>query len=192
MCCEAAVPASAFRNKHVVIGTNATGLAIPLATPSGPDTASAYHAQLLGHILQRRTAKPAHCQRQPMGQPLVERGAWSALGLAGAVGAGPLGRLAHLCRVGAADLAGAHWPRLRCGTLALSPAAALLALTLAYPLWSWRRLNAAARFLNQEMQGLRLQGLGTPNPAPSVVTFCSTALRQWNKPPCNCASCTSL
>ena len=51
------------------------------------------------------------------------------------------------------------------------PAAALLALTLAYPLWSWRRLNAAARFLNQEMQGLRLQGLGTPNPALTSGDF---------------------
>ncbi|HHJ80194.1 MAG TPA: CHASE2 domain-containing protein, partial [Candidatus Tenderia electrophaga] len=34
------------------------------------------------------------------------------------------------------------------------PAAPLLALTLAYPLWSWRRLEQASRFLNQELTRL--------------------------------------
>ncbi len=52
------------------------------------------------------------------------------------------------------------------GTLAISvltlinlqrwfpPAAPLLALTLAYPLWSWRRLEQASKFLNQELTRL--------------------------------------
>ena len=43
--------------------------------------------------------------------------------------------------------------------LQFAPAAALLGLALAYPLWSWRRLSAAAHFLRLEMENLQRQGL---------------------------------
>ena len=42
-----------------------------------------------------------------------------------------------------------------------APAAALLGLALAYPLWSWLRLRAAARFLALELRDLQGQGLPT-------------------------------
>ena len=97
------IPASAFRNKHVVIGTAAAGLGTALRPRHRirlPRAAAGPHPQ-------RCTAKPAHHQRQRVGQPLVEHGACRP-GFGGTVGAGPLGSFAHLCRDGAADLAGSH------------------------------------------------------------------------------------
>ncbi|MFO1211763.1 MAG: ATP-binding protein [Paenacidovorax caeni] len=41
----------------------------------------------------------------------------------------------------------------------LSPAAGLAGIAMAYPLWSWRRLSAATRFLELEMKTLRREGL---------------------------------
>ena len=43
--------------------------------------------------------------------------------------------------------------------LQFAPAAALTGLVLAYPLWSWRRLSAAAHFLRLEMERLQRDGL---------------------------------
>jgi len=43
--------------------------------------------------------------------------------------------------------------------LQFAPAAAILGLVLAYPLWSWRRLSAAAHFLRLEMENLQREGL---------------------------------
>ncbi|MEG2632280.1 MAG: HAMP domain-containing sensor histidine kinase, partial [Comamonas sp.] len=48
-----------------------------------------------------------------------------------------------------------------------APAAALVALAFIYPLWSWRRLNAAAHFLGLEMQDLQ-KGLPMMQPAPQT------------------------
>ncbi|MEF9949338.1 MAG: HAMP domain-containing sensor histidine kinase, partial [Comamonas sp.] len=47
----------------------------------------------------------------------------------------------------------------RWGHVQTAPAAALLGLSLAYPLWSWLRLRAATRFLALELQDLQGQGL---------------------------------
>jgi signal transduction histidine kinase len=53
-----------------------------------------------------------------------------------------------------------------------APAAALLGLVLAYPLWSWRRLSAAAQFLRTEMQHLQREGmLVLKAPAGEPVDF---------------------
>ena len=43
--------------------------------------------------------------------------------------------------------------------LSLPVAGALLAILLAYPVWSWRRLESAGRFLDHELKRLR-QELG--------------------------------
>lgn len=164
------IPASAFRNKHVVIGTAAAGLGTALATPSGPDTASAYHAQLLSHILSGAQQN----QHTTSASPWANR--WLnmvpvALGLAALWVLGPSAALLTCAGLALLTLL-VHMAAPALWHTSFSPAAALLALTLAYPLWSWRRLNAAARFLNQEMQGLRLQGLGTPpNPATTSGDF---------------------
>jgi signal transduction histidine kinase len=45
------------------------------------------------------------------------------------------------------------------------PAAPLLALTLSYPLWSWRRLEHAMRFLNRELAVLNSEQASEPETA---------------------------
>lgn len=151
------VPAGAFRSKHVLIGTAATGLGSTYATPGSNNQALSYNAELVGHIISGALQD----------QHATSASTWAnyafnlipvALGLAALSVLGPSAAL--LTCIGLIILtllaqmaAGMLWHT------AFSPAAALLALTLAYPLWSWRRLNAAARFLRQEMQGLHLHGL---------------------------------
>ena len=61
--------------------------------------------------------------------------------------------------VSAAVLAGS-WALLALGQLWLPPAGALAGCLLAYPLWSWRRLEAAQRYLDTELAALR--GLAGP------------------------------
>jgi signal transduction histidine kinase len=44
----------------------------------------------------------------------------------------------------------------------LPPAAALVSLVLAYPIWSWRKLEAAQRYLDSELQYLRQKMVSLP------------------------------
>jgi signal transduction histidine kinase len=158
------IPASAFRNKYVVIGTAATGLGNSLATPSGASQSAIHSVELVGHITsgalqnQHASSASAWANRAFNMLPL-------ALALASLLILGPSAAL--LTCIGLALLT------LLVSAVApgwlhtvFSPAAGLLMLVMAYPLWSWRRLNAAARFLNQEMQGLAVQGLESPPPGP--------------------------
>lgn len=164
------IPASAFRNKHVIIGTAATGLGTTLATPSGKNTSSAYSAQLLGHILSGAQQNQHTASASPWANRLFNA-VPVAIGLAALLVLGPSAALLTCASLALLTLL-AHIAAPALWHTSFSPAAALLALVLAYPLWSWRRLNAAARFLNQEMQGLRLQGLSTsPSPANSSGDF---------------------
>ncbi len=50
----------------------------------------------------------------------------------------------------------------------LPPSAAMVALLLAYPLWSWRKLEAAQRFLDFELQYLRKNIMSLPNQEGSL------------------------
>lgn len=160
------IPASSFRNKHVVIGTAATGLGDTLATPSGKNQGVTHSTELVGHILSGALQHQHASGASPWANRLYNL-VPVALGLAALSILGPSAAL--LTCIGLAVLttliqvlAPALW------NTTFSSAAALLALASAYPLWSWRRLNAAARFLNQEMQGLRIQGLSTSSPTPRI------------------------
>ena len=161
------IPPSAFRNKHVVIGTAATGLGTALPTPSGKDQSANHSVEMLGHIL----SGALQGQHVASASPAANR-AFNltpvALALAALLLLGPSAAL--LSCVGLALLTlGIHILAPSLWHTVFSPAPALLALMAAYPLWSWRRLNAAARFLNHEMQDLRLQGL-VPSTASTVAT----------------------
>ncbi|WP_287916493.1 CHASE2 and HATPase_c domain-containing protein [Comamonas sp.] len=158
------IPAQAFRNKHVLIGTAATGLGTTLPTPSGASQAATYSVELVAHIASGAL----------LNQHAVSASSWAnrafnlvpaALGLAALSVLGPSAALLACMGLGLLTLIASALTPGWAHTV-FSPAAALLILTLAYPLWSWRRLNAAARFLNQEMQGLRIQGLQINTQAP--------------------------
>lgn len=159
------IPSSAFRNKYVVIGTAATGLGVSLATPSGTSQSSVHNVELVAHIasgaLQAQHAASASLWANRWFNMLPV-----ALALAALFVLGPSGALLTCITLAFITLVANALAPTWAHTV-FSPAAGLLILVLAYPLWSWRRLNAAARFLNQEMQGLAVQGLQAPNaPAP--------------------------
>ena len=48
-----------------------------------------------------------------------------------------------------------NWIMLRGLEIWFPPSAALLGLTLSYPLWSWRRLDQAVRYLNEQLERMQ-------------------------------------
>lgn len=57
---------------------------------------------------------------------------------------------------------------LRVGQIWLPPSAALLGLSLCYPLWSWRRLEASMNFMRGEVAALNREALRLPGVLPDV------------------------
>ena len=154
-----AIPASAFRGKYVVVGSVATGLSTPVATPSQ----AAQHvpnvvmvAQILNGALQHTHATAASPTANRLFNALPLLLALVALALLGPSAALAACALLWGGTLLVAALAPLWWQ------LVLAPAAALLLVALAYPLWSWRRLNAAARFLEHEMRDLGRSGALAP------------------------------
>uniref|UniRef100_UPI0020BDAA50 hypothetical protein n=1 Tax=Escherichia coli TaxID=562 RepID=UPI0020BDAA50 len=68
----------------------------------------------------------------------------------------PSSALAACCALAVLALALAWGAAMVVGVV-LQPAAALLGLATAYPLWSWRRQTAALHFLEAELRSLEQQ-----------------------------------
>lgn len=151
------IPASAFRHKHVFVGTAASGLGTAWATPSNASQTGLHHVELAAHITNG-ALQAQHAHSASLWANRAFNLVPVALALAALLVLGPSAALLSCAALAVVTLltnaASALWLHT-----VFSPAAALLALVLVYPLWSWRRLSAAAKFLNQEMQGLGLQGL---------------------------------
>ena len=149
------IPSGAFRNKHVLIGSNATGVATTAATPGAPEQAMMSNVELLAHTL--------HSQLQPRALHPASTSSNVALNLA-LVGAGLLAVLLlspSSALVACAALAvlalGITWASASLWGSVLQPMAALLGLAMAYPLWSWRRQTAALGFFQAELRALQQQ-----------------------------------
>lgn len=152
-----AVPADAFRGKYVLVGAAASGLGDMFATPVSRQSRLMPGVEVVAHVLDARLLDehivPASRTLNTLFNLAPVAAALLALLL--------MGPLAALLTSAALAL----------GTLALcvslpwwvgqqfAPGAAMLGLVLAYPLWSWRRLSAAAHFLRLEMENLQRQGL---------------------------------
>ncbi len=151
------VPAAAFKDKYVLIGATAAGLGEQFSAPAGPLARRMANVEVVAHILSGELRhvriEPASVLANSFFNLLPVALALWALAVLGPSAAlmGCVGLFALTLSV--AGLAPALWG------VQLSPAAALAGLALAYPLWSWRRLNAAAHFLGLEMQGLQREGL---------------------------------
>src|SRR5690606_29953706 len=99
-----------------------------------------------------------------------------ALALLGMAMLGPLaGLLACILLTLAVLAAMALAPALTGWQLTGTPA--LAGIALAYPLWSWRRLSAATRFLQLQMQALQQQ-VPLPVTTPARVSLYSDALER--------------
>ena len=151
------VPADAFRGKYVLVGAAASGLGDMFATPVGPKPRLMPGVEVIAHALDAQLSGA----RLAPAAPLLNMG----FNLAPVVGAllalllaGPFMALLTTGALGVAtvllSMAAPAWLGLQ-----FAPAAALIGLALAYPLWSWRRLSAAAHFLRLEMERLQRDGL---------------------------------
>lgn len=145
----------AFRDKYVLIGATAAGLGDALPTPVSGFSHSMSGVEINANILDALLGGVSI-------NPLAE--GWQ-LALTGLLALLPMLAFPYLAPrtnllvmgsllvvtllITAALLAAMHsW---------YQPSAALLAITLSYPLWSWRRLEQALRYLTQELDQLKDQ-----------------------------------
>ena len=154
------VPASAFRNKHVLIGSNATGVATTAATPSAPGQGHMSNVELQAHILHS-SLTGSHLRSAATSTNTLVNLAWVGAGLLAVLLLSPSSALAACCVLAALALALAWGTAVFAGVV-LQPAAALLGLATAYPLWSWRRQTAALHFLEAELRSLEQRGMRLP------------------------------
>lgn len=151
------VPAAAFRDKYVLVGATAPGLGDLLPAPVGLQVRHMPNVELVAHILNNELT---HVRIQPASG--LANSAFNLLPVGLALWAlAALGPSAALMGCIALAIAMLAFAGLAPGIweVMLSPAAGLAGIAMAYPLWSWRRLSAATRFLELEMQTLRREGL---------------------------------
>jgi len=159
-----------FRDKYVLIGTTAAGLGDALPTPLSAQQRAMpgveINAHLLDAMLQDIELKPLDARLS-----LVFTAVLAALPLLLFPRRSPRSNL--LCSVLLLTIcllisAGLLW-FAHCW---LAPSAAMLAIALSYPLWSWRRLEYFMRYLGHQLDQLRaehasLQQLGLAQAKPS-------------------------
>ena len=158
-----AVPAAALAGKFVLVGATAAGLGDAYATPvSGRGRAMAgieIHANVIDALLGGR----ALVRAPPLGNALAS----AVIVLAAMLGLrrwSPRRGLLLIALMMCAVLV-ACWALLATAQVWFAPAACLTALLAAYPLWSWRRLEAAMRFIGDEFRRIQSEPAILPAPA---------------------------
>ncbi len=141
------VPAQFFADKFVLIGATAIGMTDSYPTPvsagAGAMAGIEINANILGSLLDRHSIVIA-----PAWQAALFSVVPVLIALLGYFLLPP--RLSLLLNAAMLLLTlGASYFALRLGTW-IAPSAALLTLLISYPLWSWRRLEAAINYLGQE------------------------------------------
>ena len=156
------VSAEFFRDKYVLVGATALGLgdAYPTAVSgnAGAMPGIEIHANILASLLDGRAIRIA-----PPGLTALLSTLPVLLALVGFLLLSP--RLALLIAATLLVLTlAASFVALRAG-IWIAPSAAVIALLLSYPLWSWRRLEAAITYLGQEFIRLDHEPHLLPEPA---------------------------
>ena len=151
------VPADAFQGKYVLLGAVASGLGDMFATPVSEHSRLMPGVEVVANVLDARLS--GH-QIRPASTPhnLLFNLVPVACALVALLMAGPFAAMLISAGLMLATLllsmALPWWVGLQ-----FAPAAAMVGVVMAYPLWSWRRLSAAADFLRLEMENLKKQGL---------------------------------
>lgn len=157
------VPAQFFKGKTVLIGATATGMAdaypTPLSSGSGSMPGVEIHANILASLLNGDSIAIARPWQSALFSMLP-----LSIALLAFLLCSPRTSLLLTAGLFALTIA-ASYLALRAG-LWIAPAAALIALLAAYPLWSWRRLEAAIAYLGQEFIRLDREPHLLPEPAP--------------------------
>ena len=156
------IPAGALAGKLVLVGATATGIGDIFATPAAGSQrlmpGVEVNANVLDGLLQQRHVTVA----SPLANHALNLGAVLA-GLLGLLWLGPLGALVLVTTL-MVGLVGITALAPLCLAIQVQPGPGLVGLALMYPLWSWRRLNAAADYLSTELA--RLAQEPTPLSSP--------------------------
>ncbi|GAB2720293.1 CHASE2 domain-containing protein [Comamonas sediminis] len=147
------IPADSFRGKYVLLGATASGLGDYFASPARPASRHIAGVELIAHALDSQLSNQ-HVHAVSLRSNMAVNLAAIVLALLAIALLGPMAGLLAQMTVAAGLLALCLALRSWAG-LQLAPGAALVGLLVIYPIWSWRRLSAAARFLQQEMHNLR-------------------------------------
>ena len=149
-----------FNHKIVLVGATASGMSDLLSTPvsglSQPMSGVEFHANVLESIRKRTLITPVAPAVSMLILliavllPLLWLPKLSAL-------KGLLCTLSYLLLVG---FIAAILPKLL--GLWLAPSAALLSILIAYPVWSWRKLDAAQKYLDFELNYLQHSLINAP------------------------------
>ena len=142
------VPASTFTGKYVLVGATAAGLGDAYPTPVSGQSRAMPGVEINANVLDTLQRGGAIVRAAPWANALLS--ALTLLGLmTGLLLLAPRYGLMLVAASFALVLAGA-WAGLALAGVWVAPAACLLGITLAYPLWSWRRLEAAMAYLGRE------------------------------------------
>lgn len=152
-----------FRDRIVLVGATAAGMGDLLPTPvsglAAPMSGVEFNANVVAAMRDGRLIRKAPL---PLALPVAALLALAPLLWLPRLS--PLGGLlASLAWFVAVVVAAAGLPAWT--GLWMPTAGALLAILLAYPVWSWRRLESAGRFLDHELKRLR-QALGPADALP--------------------------
>ena len=142
------VPASFIQGKYVLVGPTATGMADSFPTPvtgnDGVVSGIEINANILASLLEHRAIEPASVWLTAIVNLIPVLLAMCCLlwltPRKALIGTTTIFVLTVMSS--GALLHAGHW---------INPAPALLSLIIAYPLWSWRRLEAAIRYLGAEL-----------------------------------------
>lgn len=158
-----AVPVERLAGRHLLIGMTAQGLGDTLATPVNGRQRAMPGVEVLAHTLNTLRRGDAVQALPPWAV-----GSVSAAGVLALVAAFGLAGTRLALGLALASLPLALSASLVALVLGLwcSPAAFMLAAALAYPLWSWRRLERGVAVLDREIAELAAEPGLLPQPAP--------------------------
>jgi len=140
--------AGTFKDKYVLVGATAAGIADQYATPTSGLSYLMPGVEILANItdglLHDKSIKPASS-----GQNVALNLIFVSVALVGFVVLSPFLALALTFLLEILLITCSYFA-LEVGGILLAPAAGILGLAVIYPLWSWHRLNTAARYLSAE------------------------------------------
>ncbi len=153
-------PANTFNGKLVLVGTTASGLRDEFPTPvSGQSSAMPgieIHANILQGLVERIDIRRGSAALTGVATLLLLLGVMFAY-----LWLSPRQSLLLTATVAIAAIAGAAFT-FKFAFIWLSPVALVFSLFLAYPLWSWRKLEATQRFFDDELLRLEREPVVVP------------------------------
>lgn len=164
-------PTDTFKDKYVLVGATAAGIADQYATPTSGKSYLMPGVEILANIMDGLLHHIRIEAASPLQNVLLNL-AFVAAALIGFVLLRPFSALLLTILLAISLLAVSYFSVGMVGIL-FSPAAGILGLIFIYPLWSWHRLSTAARYLTAEFESLQQEKslFFAPNKKPLVKDF---------------------